>query len=145
MTPTEASSNLHMQKIAFLNMFSSKLNEKWQTPKYKVKDIVRISHVKSVFSKAAEQTFSTELFRIRKVISRRIPMYELETLDRGLPLEGLFYGKELTPGEENEFYKIERILKTKLIRGKKFALVRYLGYNKDSDAWVPYSEVKNLV
>lgn len=145
MTPTEASSNLHTQKIAFLNMFSNKLNEKWHTPKYKVKDIVRISHVKSIFSKSAEQTFSTELFKIRKVSPRRVPMYELETLDKGLALEGLFYEKELTPAEESEFYKIESILKTKLIKGKKFALVRYLGYNKDSDAWVPFSQVKNLV
>jgi hypothetical protein len=145
MTPNQAVSSKHFQKIAFLNMFSKKLNQKWHTPKYKVGDIVRISYHKSLFTKAAAQTFSTEIFRISKVYEKRIPMYQLETFDKKLPLEGLFYEKELTTGQESEFYKIESIIKTKLIRGRKFALVRYKGYNKDSDAWVPYEDIKDLV
>jgi len=47
---------------------------------------VRISNEKIKFAKSAEQNFSTEIFRIAKVIVRRPrPLYELEDLN-GTPL-----------------------------------------------------------
>jgi hypothetical protein len=50
-----------------------------------------------VFAKGSEQNFSTEIFKIIKVI-RRIPrpVYELEDLNTS-PIDGQFYAEELTP------------------------------------------------
>jgi len=46
---------------------------------------VLISKVKMKFAKGAEQNFSTEIFRIAKVIERRPrPLYELEDLNGSL-------------------------------------------------------------
>jgi len=64
--------------------------------KFSVGQHVRISKEKMKFAKSGEQTFSTEIFRITKVIERRTrPVYELEDLNK-TPIEGQFYAEELT-------------------------------------------------
>jgi len=65
--------------------------------KFSVGQHVRISKEKMKFAKSGEETFSTEIFRITKVIERRPrPVYELEDLNN-TPIEGQFYTEELTP------------------------------------------------
>ena len=95
------------------------------------------------FAKSAEQNFSTEIFGIAKVIERRPrPLYELEDLNRN-PIEGLFYQEELTRVRvtRRTVYKIDKILK-RVRRGILQYLVRWRGYSKDFDSWVPASSVK---
>ena len=65
--------------------------------KYSVGQYVRVSKEKAKFAKSAEQNFSTEIFRIVKVIPRTPrPVYELEDLNKQ-PIDGSFYQEELTP------------------------------------------------
>jgi hypothetical protein len=87
--------------------------------KFKSGDLVRITREKLRLGKGYEQTFSTEIFRIVKVINRTPqPVYELADLqDR--PIESQFYNYELvkvnvTP--ETEF-KIDKIVRTLRRRG----------------------------
>jgi len=74
--------------------------------KFKVGDLVRITKVKIKFAKVYEQIFSTDIFRVVKVI-RCVPqlVYELSDLqDR--PIEGQFYNYELakvTVSNKTEF------------------------------------------
>jgi len=50
---------------------------------HRVGQHVRISKEKAKFAKSAEQKFSTEIFRIIKVIRRTVrPVYELEDLNK---------------------------------------------------------------
>ena len=73
---------------------------------------VRISKEKMNFAKGAEQNFSTEIFRIAKVIERRPrPLYELKDLN-DTPIDGQFYQEELTPVRvtRRTVYKIDKIL-----------------------------------
>jgi len=61
------------------------------------------------FAKGAEQTFSTDIFRISKVIERwPQPVYDLEDLNRK-PIDDQFYQEELTPVHvtKNTVYKID--------------------------------------
>ena len=52
---------------------------------------VRISKERKRLAQAAEQNFSTEMFRVTKVIDRRPrAVYELEDLN-GTPIDGQFY------------------------------------------------------
>jgi len=52
---------------------------------------VFISKEKMKFAKGVEQNFSTEIFRIAKVIERRPrPLYELKDLN-DTPIDGQFY------------------------------------------------------
>ena len=100
---------------------------------------------KDEFAKSAEQNFSTEIFRIVKVIERRPRhLYELEDLN-GIPIERQFYQEELIRVRvtRRTVYKIDKILK-RVRRGILQYLVRWRGYSKDFDSWVPASSVKNV-
>jgi len=63
--------------------------------KFKMGVLVRITKEKVKFAQGYEQTFSTEIFRIAKVI-RRVPqpVYELRDL-QNRTIEGQFYNYEL--------------------------------------------------
>jgi hypothetical protein len=50
-----------------------------------------------IFAKGSEQNFSTEIFKIIKVIRKSPrPVYEMEDLHQ-TPIDGQFYAEELTP------------------------------------------------
>jgi len=58
---------------------------------FRVGHHVRISKEKTRLSKAVEQNFSIEIFRVAKVIERRPRVvYELKNLNRA-PIDGTFY------------------------------------------------------
>jgi hypothetical protein len=91
-----------------------------------VGDLVRITNEKVSFAKGYEQTFSTEIFKVVKVITRAPqPVYELSDLqDRHI--EGQFYNYELgkiTVLPETEF-QIDKIVRTRNKEGIKQLLVK---------------------
>jgi len=113
---------------------------------FRVGQHVRISREKMKFAKSSEQNFSTEIFRIPKVIERRPrPLYELEDLN-GTHIEGHFYQEELTRVRvtRRTVYKIDKILNKRVRRGILEYPVRWRGYSKDFDLWVPVSSVKKI-
>ena len=62
---------------------------------------MRIRKEKVKFSKWSEQNYSTEIFRIVKVIPRTPrPVYELEDLNKQ-PIDWQFYQEEVTPVSVN--------------------------------------------
>ena len=93
------------------------------TSTFRVGQHVRISKEKMKFAKAAEHNFSTEIFRIFKVIHRRV-VYELEDLN-GTPIDGQFFSEELTPVRisSRTTYKINKILNKGVRRGIPEVLV----------------------
>jgi len=114
---------------------------------FRVGQHVRVSREKMKFAKNAKQNFSTEIFRIAKVIERRPrPLYELEDLN-GTPIEGQVYQEELTRVRvtRRTLYKIDKILNKRVRRRILEYLVRWRGYSKDFDSWVPASSVKRDV
>ena len=109
--------------------------------KFRAEQHVRISKEKMKFAKGAEQNFSTEIFRIAKVIERRPrPLYELKDLN-DTPIDGQFYQEELTPVRvtRRTVYKIDKILDKRIRRGSLEYQVRWRGYSKDFDSWIPAS------
>ena len=111
--------------------------------KFHVGQNVRISREKMKLSKGAEHNYSTEIFRITKVIQRSPrPVYELEDLNK-TPI-GQFYQEELTPARitKQTAYKKDKILDKRVRRGITEYLVRWRGYTTDFDSWIPASSVK---
>ena len=107
---------------------------------------MRNSKEKMKFSKGAEQNYGLEIFRITKVIQRSPrTVHELEDLNE-TPIEGQFYQAELTPVRitKQTAYKIDKILDKRVRRGITEYLVRWRGYTKDFDSWIPASSVKNI-
>jgi len=93
--------------------------------KFRVGLHVRISkEVK--FAKGGEQNYTTEIFKVRKVVHRTPrPVFELEDL-RGQEIEGQFYTKELVPVRiaKQTTYKKDKILDKRDRRGILEYLVR---------------------
>jgi len=101
---------------------------------------VRISREKMNFAKSAEQHLSTQLFLIAKVIERRPrPLYELKDSYTGAILSRKLTRVRVT---RRTVYKIDKILNKRVRRGILEYLVRWRGYSKDFDSWVPASSAK---
>jgi len=62
------------------------------------------------------------------------------------PIEGQFYGEELTLVRisKETTYKKDKILDKLVRRAIKEYLVRWRGYKKDFDSWIPASSVKDI-
>jgi hypothetical protein len=89
------------------------------TAKFRVGQHMRISKEKMNFEKAEEYNFSTEIFRIVKVIDRRPrAFYELDDLN-GTPIDDQFYKEKKTPVRTTfrNTYKIDEILDKRVRRG----------------------------
>jgi hypothetical protein len=107
-----------------------------------VGDLVGITKQKVAFAKGYEQTFSTEIFKVVKVITRvPQPVYELSDLqDRHI--EGQFYNYELgkvTVSPETEF-QID--VRTRNKGGIKQHLVKCRGYDETFNSWINASDIK---
>ena len=113
-------------------------------PKFRVGDTVRISKYKSTFTKGYEANFTEELFKVVKVIRGDPNVYELEDLE-GEPILGKFYEEELSGvDKKDDVYKVEKILRRKKVKGKKMALVKWLGYDNKHNSWIPETDIRNI-
>ena len=98
------------------------------------------------FAKGFEQNYSTEVFKIAKVIRKSSqPVYETVDL-KGTPIEGQFYNEELTPViiTKKTEYKIDKILQQRIKNGSREYLVRWKGYGPEFDSWVSATSIKKI-
>ena len=108
-----------------------RMNSQQYKPKpvrFAVGQTVGICKEKMKFAKGFEQSSSTEVFKITKVILRNPqPVNEIEDL-QGTPIEGHFYSEELTPVviTPRTVYKIDKILKQRIRNGRR-EIVLHIG------------------
>jgi transposase InsO family protein len=111
-------------------------------------DYVRISKYKHIFSKGYERNWTTEVFKIIKIITiNSTPVYVLQDLMKE-DITGTFYTEELqkvginiTEMIENNEYLIEEVLKTKKVNGKKLYYVSWVNYPKSENCWIKESQL----
>ncbi len=125
----------------FHNLYANKL--KGDKPKFKVGDYVRLSHVRTAFSKGYEEQFSREIFKIKKIRQGFPITYALEDLLKE-PVLGLFYGKELllVPDVDNIEYKIEKIIKRRGKGVNREVFVKFQGWPEKFNQWMKISDLK---
>ena len=116
--------------------------------KFAVNDLVRISKARKAFNKTG-QNYSDEVFKVIKVIPRfEVYMYELQSTDNNEDIDGRFYAEELSKvlPPRDSVYTVERIISSKRDKhGKKFYLVKYLGYSDAHNTWEPEENVSQLI
>ena len=108
----------------------------------KINDKVRISKSKATFEKGYTPNWTIEYFLIEKIIPTSPPTYILKDL-LGEELSGSFYEQELQKVEQQEeVFRIEKILQTKTVSKKKFFLIKWLGWPEKFNSWEPESNLK---
>ncbi|XP_061190400.1 uncharacterized protein LOC133198308 [Saccostrea echinata] len=112
--------------------------------KFKIGDQVRITHLRRPFQRDYDQTYTEEIFVIRdRLVSQGIPIYKLKDLTDD-PIQGTFYASELQKvlKDEETIWRIDKILRKRKVRGKEEVLVRWLGWPKKFDSWIPKGDIK---
>lgn len=105
---------------------------------FELGDTVRISKSKQIFKKGYVAGWSEELFKISKRIPTIPPTYKLQDLSAE-DIVGKFYKEELQKvikDNKKDTYKIEKILKTRTVKGSKQYFVRWQGYSSKFDSWI---------
>ena len=107
-------------------------------------DVVRMSVLKGNFQKERNEQWTRELFIIISKYRRSgIPLYKVKDW-AGDEISGSFYSEELqlVHVDETTEYKIEKILKTRVRKGKKELLVSWLGWGSKYDSYIDANLVK---
>lgn len=132
------------QNNVFLNLYGINLEEKNQEIlkeskiKFKVGDQVRIAKYKYKFAKGYTPNWTTEIFKIKKVLLRDITVYKIEDYDK-TEIEGVFYDSELQKvTKEDNVYKVEKVIKSRKNKktGKTEYFVKWEGYPDTFNSWV---------
>ena len=99
-------------------------------------DWVRISRVKDIFEKGFMPSWSTECFQVTDILFSKPVTYQLADFG-GEAIEGSFYAPELQKTDKPEVFLIESVLQRKKVKGVKMMLVKWQGYPKKFNKWIP--------
>ena len=138
-TPSDARKPANYQQV-FHNLYYKKVKENLKTPKFVVGDKVRLAVKKDKFEKAYIINWSDRVYTIQKVLNT-IPHTYIVQDERGKRHKGTFYEQELQ-AKRDERYRIEKILKYKTEKGKRYGLVKWIGYDDSYSSWEPVEELR---
>jgi hypothetical protein len=124
----------------FEALFGKVNREKKKDPKFAVGDRVRISKKKKQFEKGFTPNWTEEVFVIDQVKDTKPPTYALKDL-RGEPVKGSFYEEELQLSKQ-EVYRVEKVIRKRKKNGVDEAYVKWKGYGKEFDSWIPASDLQ---
>ena len=140
-TPSEARKPEKYTHV-FEALFGKVNREKKKVPKFHVGDRVRISKKKKQFEKGFTPNWTEEVFVISEVKDTKPPTYTVNDL-RGEPVKGTFYEEELQLSKQ-EVYRVERVLRKRKQNGVNEAFVKWKGYGKEFNSWIPASDLQQL-
>lgn len=107
-----------------------------RNPKFKVGDFVRISKYKNVFAKGYTPNWTTEVFKIRKVMYTEPYTYLLQD-DSGAEIIGGFYQHEIQKVKYPDSFLVEKFIRRK---GNK-VYVKWLGLDTKHNSWINKKDV----
>lgn len=114
--------------------------------KFEIGDIVRISLLRHPFKRYYSEHWTNELFIIEKRnIKQYIPIYHLTDYAKE-EIKGTFYESELQKVHinDNTLYNIEEVIEEKEIDGIKHSLIKWVGWPKKFNSWIPTKDVKSI-
>ena len=111
-------------------------------PKFVVGDKVRLAVQKDKFEKAYIINWSDRVYTIKEVNNTHPYTYVVED-KRGVIHKVRFYEEELQKNREERF-RIEKVLEWKTEKGKRYGLVKWIGYDDSYNSWEPEEEIKDM-
>ena len=142
MTPAEAHTGKHNAELLERQEARDDGRPK-KKPKFKVGDRVRISRVKGTFEKGYHPNWSYEVFTVAEALETKPATYRLRD-HRGEVIQGSFYEPELQKTAQGDTYLVEKVLKTRTVKGKKQYLVKWLGYSEKDNSWVDEKDLGDV-
>ena len=147
MTPTRVDHNNEME-VRLSTYFAQQKKRVKSSPalkpfKYKVGDYVRITHLRQTFTRAYDETYSGEVFRVFKRYHRGgLSIYKLRDLQRD-DIQGSFYESELQKVDitPDQTWKVEKVLKTRGRGQNKQLYVSWRSFPKKFRSWIKASDV----
>jgi hypothetical protein len=140
--------NKQNEKLVFKNIYGVNnirefLNNQKGKSKAKMEsgDKVRNKYVLNPFDKGYYPTWTEHIFTIEKVIKGEIKPYFILKDYSGNIIEQRFYADELQKVFEN-LHRVEKVLKSRVRRGKTEYFVKWLNYLTTYNSWV--TDIKNL-
>jgi transposase InsO family protein len=108
--------------------------------------LVRLSLYTAPFSRGYHEKWTEELFTVCNQIPSHPPRYKVQDLN-GDSIKGSFYTEELLVASVQNInditYKIDRVLKTKTVRGHKLSLVKWYGYSDKFNTYIPTASIRH--
>ena len=108
--------------------------------------LVRLSLYTAPFSRGYHEKWTEELFTVCNQIPSHPPRYKVQDLN-GDGIKGSFYTEELLVASVQNInditYKIDRVLKTKTVRGHKLSLVKWYGYSDKFNTYIPTASIRH--
>lgn len=113
--------------------------------KFHLNDTVRISIERMVFRKGYLGNWSEELFTITAKYPTVPVTYQVSDLN-GQPVKGKFYEFEIQKVEKpaDDYYTVEKILKTRKRSGRTEYYVKWLGYDDSFNSWTDSIRSQNV-
>ena len=128
------------EAMALYRVKATSTDKKRKGRKFKVGDMVRLQRSKKIFNRGYRPTFGEEVFKVRAVLDHLpVTMYELEEWD-GSDIDGNFYPEELSL-VKGDVFKVEKIIRRANRGGVPSALVKWEGFDKKYNSWVPQSDI----
>lgn len=113
--------------------------------KFKVGDYVRISHTRNIFTRAYDESWTGEIFKVaQRFVRDGVLLYRLTDYNGTEKIKGSFYSSELSKTEPPETFKVETIIKTRGKGKNKQYYVKFLHYPKQFNQWILASDVENV-
>jgi len=120
-----------------------KMSNKRKPYKFKIGDHVQISHLRTVFTRAYDETYTGEVFKIHKRYHRgTLPIYRLQDMQQE-DITGTFYQSELqkVDYDPNQPFIVDQILRTKGNGHNKQFLVKWKYYPKRFNSWIKAKDI----
>lgn len=114
--------------------------------RFKLNDLVRLSHLKHIFRRGYNQQFTGEIFKIAKRFHLQgIPMYKVKDFNQEL-IEGDFYENDVqkVDKEEDSLWLVEEIIKKRKRKGLTEVLVKFQSWSEKFNQWVKESDIIDL-
>lgn len=142
---TPANVNRNNAMVVWAHLYGNNRNPVNMRNDIKIGDIVRISKVKATFEKGYLPNWTEEIFTVYRINRDYYPpVYTLKDTG-GKIIEGSFYREEIQPVLiPDNYFIIEKILKTKRKNSQVWYFVKWLGYLNEANSWVRKDDIRNL-